>query len=64
MNEELLPALALDDVYIGGSEINAYELFDDFENTGTESTNWWFGPYSKVCIFIKDLKLVMHHRSI
>lgn len=48
VDEELLPALALDDIYIGGSEINDYELYDGFENSGAESTNWWFGPYSKV----------------
>ncbi|KAF8766780.1 Reelin like protein [Argiope bruennichi] len=46
---ELLPALALDNIYIGGSEINAFELFDDFEGPGgADPTNWWFGPYSKV----------------
>ncbi|XP_042898138.1 reelin isoform X2 [Parasteatoda tepidariorum] len=49
VGEELLPALSLDDIYIGGSEINAFELFDDFEDVnGPEPTNWWFSPYSKV----------------
>lgn len=48
VDEELLPALSLDDIYIGGSEINDYELYDGFENGGAESINWWFGPYSKV----------------
>ncbi|GBN96133.1 Reelin [Araneus ventricosus] len=46
---ELLPALSVDNIYIGGSEINAFELFDDFESAGgADPTNWWFGPYSKV----------------
>lgn len=50
MDEELLPALSLDDIYIGGSEINDYELYDGFENGGAETINWWFGPYSKVIV--------------
>lgn len=50
VDEELFPALSLDDIYIGGSEINDYELYDGFEHNGAESINWWFGPYSKVWI--------------
>ncbi|GIY36220.1 reelin [Caerostris darwini] len=58
IEEELLPALALDNIFIGGSEINAFELFEDFEDVkGTDPTNWWFGPYSKV------EKSYCHHSS-
>ncbi|XP_054717283.1 reelin-like [Uloborus diversus] len=48
-NEDLFPALALDNIYIGGSEINDFELFDNFEDkVGLEPTNWWFAPYARV----------------
>ncbi|XP_071961497.1 reelin-like [Antedon mediterranea] len=42
------PQWALDDVYIGGSEINNINLFADFNDNTIEETKWDFYPYGQL----------------
>ncbi|XP_033105614.1 LOW QUALITY PROTEIN: reelin-like [Anneissia japonica] len=39
------PQWALDDVYVGGSEINHINLFTDFNNNTMDESKWDFYPY-------------------
>lgn len=47
IEQQLWPVFALDNVFAGGSEINDFELFEDFED-GPDSHRWWFHPYGQV----------------
>lgn len=45
--ESVTPAWALDNIHIGGSQINPPELYEDFQNNINEQ-NWWFHPHGQI----------------